>query len=341
MKVKAKTKVKKMNKKTKKTCKKCFWGIFGAILLLLTLGFPVVKQVLAQEEAAISTKTMTLVPPTVEENVDPGTYKEGLMKVINDADEPVTFSVTTQDFIVVDTNGTPNILPPNTLNNKYSASSWIGVSPGYFTIQPHQKQELNYYLQVPQDAKPGGHYAAVIFEPIDKTAPKGSGASTVTKVGTLFYVGVKGDIKENAKVTAFTTNGFSEYGPIKILTQIKNMGDLHIKPIGNITITDMLGRKMATLPLDEHNIFPETARDFENIFNQKLLFGPFKATFLASYGKENNLPLMATLTFWVLPWKIMLVVILVIVAVVLGIMYWKKNKARKQEEKLHKENPEE
>jgi len=47
---------------------------------------------------------------------------------------------------------------------------------------------------------------------------------------------------------------------------------------------------------------------------------------LASYGVNNNLPLTATLYFFVFPWRLALIIILVVVAVILGLMYWKKRK---------------
>ncbi len=287
------------------------------------------------------TRTFTLVPPTVEQSLNPGEVAEGLIKIINDSNETLTFTATTQDFIVEDNEGVPTILPPNTLSNKYSAASWLAAYPGKFTVGPHEKYELNYYLQVPMDAKPGGHYAAVIYKPDELIKVEGTGTAVNTQVGTLFYVDVKGDIKESASVTKFSANRFQEYGPVKIETQIKNLGDLHVKPIGQITITDILGRKIASLTLPEHNIFPEAVRNFENTLDKKVLFGPFTAKLTATYGKDNNLPLVATLTFWVLPWKIMLVVILIVVAIILGIMYLRKKSLRVKEEKLNKENPQE
>lgn len=321
-----------MKKTVQKTLK-----IITPILITLLVVITFSKYANAQQP----TRTFTLVPPTVEHELNPGEKAEGKVKIINDSNETLTFTATTQDFIVEDTNGVPTILPPDTLSNKYSAASWIAAYPGKFTVNPHEKFELDYYLQVPQDAKSGGHYAAVIYKPDELIEVEGTGAAVNTQVGTLFYVNVIGDIKENASITKFSANKFQEYGPVTIQTQIKNLGDLHIKPIGAITISDLLGRNIATLNLTEHNIFPEAIRDFENTLDKKILFGPFKAKLIATYGKDNNLPLVATMTFWVLPWKIMLIVILIIITAILGIMYLKKKSLRVKEEKLNKENPQE
>lgn len=309
-----------------KTKKNLIPLIFTSFILFTAIAV----RVNAQEK-----RTITIVPPTVSVSVDPGGKSEGVLKVINDSEETLTFAAIMRDFIVEDSIGTPKILPPDMLSDKrFSAASWIGVYPDTFTIEPHQKQELNYYLQTPPDARPGGHYSAVVYTPTNTDGPQGSGASVNAQIGTLFYVGINGPITEKAEVSKYFANPFQEYGPVNIQTQIKNLGDLHIRPKGNITITNIFGGKVAELSLDEQNIFPGgIARDYENSFGKGFLIGPYTAKFIASYGKNNNLPLMATVTFWVFPWKITLVIILLVIAIILGAKYMKKrNKTAKKEE---------
>ncbi|MBI2032693.1 MAG: hypothetical protein HYT09_03555 [Candidatus Levybacteria bacterium] len=286
---------------------------------LLILSFFAASNATAQE-----IRTYTIVPPTVEVNLDPGGYSEGFMKVINDSDEPLSFTVVTQDFIVEDSKGTPSLLPENSLSDRYSAASWIGVIPSTFTIEPREQQMLNYYIQIPLSARPGGHYSAVVYKPTNPIELGGSGAAVQTNLGTLFYVGVKGDIKENAGVINFRAKRFSEYGPIKLFTTITNLGDLHIKPTGTITVKNMLGREVAKEKFNEANIFPGATRDFENKLGGKFMIGRYKASLLASYGVNKNLPLSSDFYFWVFPWKIAIVVTLVIIAIILGIIYWKR-----------------
>jgi hypothetical protein len=296
--------------------------------LILSVVFTIVGVATAQEVQ----RTFTVVNPAIVQNLNPGDTAEGTTKVINDSTVPLTFSVGVQDYIVVDGKGTPNILPPNTLNNKYSAASWIGVTPSTFTIKPGEKQTLNYYIQIPRDAKPGGHYAALVYQPkVDATA-NATGGVVNTQIGSLFYVTVKGPIKEDASIVKFFANSFQEYGPVKILTQIKNNGDLHITPKGSIILTGLFknstyifnDQKQSSVPVG--NIFPETLRDFENSVGSNLMIGRYKAVLLANYGVNNNLPLTATLYFWVFPWRLALVIILAVLAIILGYMYWKKRK---------------
>lgn len=309
--------------------------------IIIAIGFLIIiaDTVMAQE----GQRTITIVPPTVKKTLDPGAKTEGVMKVINDSNETLTFAVSVQDYVVIDKKGTPNILPPNTLNGKYSAASWIGVTPDTFTIEPHQKQTLNYYLQIPADASPGGHYAAVVYAP---TTPgermQTSGASVRTQTGTLFYIDVNGDVMEKAKVVNFLANSFQEYGPVKISTEIQNMGDLHITPDGQIVVKDLLGRTISNTKLDTHNIYPgNKSYQYENTIGQNLMIGRFEAILLASYGKTKNLPLMSTVYFYVFPWKVAAVIVLIIIAAILGMKLMKKKKGNepKQTAEVKNETP--
>ena len=302
------------------------WKMINIFFLLSTFYF--LLSSVAPAGAQETVRTMTIVPPTVEQSLDPGGKAEGVMKVINDSTTPLSFTVAVNDFIVEDTKGTPNMLPANTLSKKFSASSWIGVTPNSFTVLPHDKQVLNYYIQVPSYARPGGHYASVVFTPTSNIGVQGTGASVETKVGTLFYISVSGTISEYAMITKFLANSFQEYGPVNMVTTIKNFGDLHIKPAGQITIYDMFGRKIETSSFAKFNIFPSAARDYQNSIGAKIMIGRFKANILTSYGQNNNLPLIANVYFWVFPWKIALIIILVIIAIILGIKYWKKKEIK-------------
>ncbi len=296
-------------------------------ILSIFLALFFVLKINAQENPRI----ITIVPPSIERSLNPGETAEGILKVVNDSNEPLTFDAVVRDYIVSDNKGTPEILPPDTISNKYSASAWIGVYPSRFAIQPHQRQELNYYLQVPRDGRPGGHYAAVMYQTANPIGVKGTGTGVFTYVGTLFYIHVKGDIKEDARVLAFGAKKFNEYGPVAINTEILNNGDLHVRPKGVITVKNMIGQVVATQALPEHNIFPEREFLYENKFGSKWMIGRYTARLAATYGLSNNLPLVATASFIVFPWKVATVVILIVVAAVLAFFAIRRKKSKKHQ----------
>jgi hypothetical protein len=287
------------------------------VILFLTLAAGAVK---AQEMK----RTVTLAYPALVHKLNPGDRAEGITKIINRSSTTLTFKLSVQDYVVLDTQGTPSILPPNTLSNKYSAAAWIGVTPELFTLKAGDTQTINYYVQVPANARPGGHYAAIVYTPVVGQGVTGSGSTITSQLGSLFYITVNGPIHEQALITKFFANPFQEYGPVNILTEIKNLGDLHIAPKGTIAVSGLFFGQ--TQNLDTHNIFPEAGRDYQNTVGQTLMIGPYKAVLLASYGNNNNLPLMATVYFWVFPWRITLVIVLAVVALILASLYYRKRK---------------
>lgn len=305
--------------KTKYLAKSLLLNSVVAASLLLA-----VKLVFAQEQP----RTITIVPPTVSQELNPGEIAEGKLKVINDSNSALTFKSQVKDFIVEDKAGTPKILPDNTLSAKYSGASWLAVSPDSFTVRPGESYELSYYLQVPLDAKPGGRYAAVLYEPQELLQVEGSGTGVQTHLGSLFYIRVKGPVTEAAEVTKFEANGFQEYGPVAVTTDIKNNSGVHIRPKGVITVKNMLGQVVDSQQLTEQNIFPEATREFENTFGKKFMFGRYTAELVGTYGIDNNLPLNAATSFIIFPWKIAGIIVLAVVAITLGALFY--NKKRKE-----------
>jgi hypothetical protein len=150
---------------------------------------------------------------------------------------------------------------------------------------------------------------------------------------------VAGPISEKASITKFLGPIFAEYGPVNITTEVLNQGDYHITPKGTITLKNIFGGIIAKSDLEAKNIFPGTSRTYTNEVGSKLMFGKFTAALSATYGDHGQL-LTSTLTFWILPWKIMLAVILgIIIIIILGTTWYKK--VAKKEEELVEELKEE
>ncbi|MBI5044692.1 MAG: hypothetical protein HZC02_02095 [Candidatus Levybacteria bacterium] len=304
-------------------------GAIVTSLALSVLGTATYTGLVDQISAQASTaRSITITPPSLPFTVNPGEKKEGVLGLINESNDDIVFSVVIYDMIVEDNQGTPEFLPAGTISsNKYAASSWIGVDSPSLLVKAHSRGTLHYYVQVPADAGPGGHYAGIVYHPERVEIAKGSGAAINQQLATLVYFDVAGPVKESAQVKQFSAPGFSEYGPVKLTTEISNFGDTHIKPTGTLTVTDMLGKVVASKKIQEQNIFPGgISRLFEESVGKKWMLGKYEAKLMATYGRNNNLPLVASVAFWVFPWKIALLIITLIVAAILGYLYVKKNK---------------
>ncbi len=292
-------------------------GVALAITLTLLVACP--------PPAYGQTRTFTVSPPSLKFTLKPGDKTEKTIKVTNQSSEALEFIITTEDYIVTNNAGTPELLPPGTLpDNRYAASTWAAVIPDTFSIDPGKSFTTSLYLQIPGNAGPGGHYFAVAVRPTSNGKLTTSGASVNTVIGSLVYLTVAGKIKENARIISFSAPAFSEYGPIRFTTEIHNFGDAHISPRAAVEVKDLFGRKTYSFALDNLNIFPGTSRVYKNSWETKWLFGRYRASLAGYFGQNNQYPLTASFVFWVIPYKLIAALLLAIVIGLVLYLYFKK-----------------
>jgi len=241
-------------------------AIFGLAIIAFFSGWAQ----LAQLKAQTITKVVAM-PPRLEVEVEPGEVTQKIIKVRNESDTELGIQVQVYDFIVADDQGTP--VPVNEeVSARWAASNWIQVSPTKFVLKAGETKELDLVIITPENAAPGGHYAVVFYQPIaGNDRLQGSASFIAPNVGTLLYLIVPGKIKEEAFVRRLEIPRFSEFGPIKITTEIENLSDIHIKPLGVIRIYNWLNRLSTTLKLEEQNIFPGRSRIYHNTWERKWL----------------------------------------------------------------------
>jgi hypothetical protein len=131
------------------------------------------------------------------------------------------------------------------------------------------------------------------------------------KIGSLLLLQVAGEVREQLFLKSFEAPSFSEYGPITLASRFENSGTVHLKPRGFVLIKNMLGGEVAKLNLVQRNVLPNSVRRMETVLDKKYLFGRYEATLIAIYGSTNE-PISAVTTFWVIPWKIFLVILAVL-----------------------------
>lgn len=315
------------------------------LLFLFVFSLFTIFSLFACDEVNAQEGALTVAPARQIIKADPGEIKYINVKFLNQADTPISGDFNVSDFLVTDSSGTPRFLDLNPeFTSNYSAASWVVLPYTKGTISSKSILNLQIKINVPLTAKPGGRYFGVYFEPTSSVPTNTqsefeAGTGITTRLAGLVYLRVTGPVTENATVKTFKTDKFWEYGPITVSTEILNLGNYHIKPEAEIILTNMLGREVAKVKLEDVNIFPETSRFFENELGQTYMFGKYKVTLDGIYGEEANL-LQAQTSFWAFPWKLTLAVILgIIIVILLTYLVWKNLKTRQQklETKLEKE----
>lgn len=319
--------------------KKIFFFLIPVFLVLVLIAK---DKVFAQDRLPL-----VVAPARQQIAIDPGKKESLIIKFFNESAVPVSGIIKAVDFIVQGSDGKPILLENSIIpaTNRYSASNWIKLPYDRATIPAGSVLKVQFDINVPKDALPGGRYVAIYFEQTGfdlgvSNTPLQQGESSVSpRIVGLLNIKVNGPITENASVIKFSAPIFAEFGPISVATEIYNYGNYHITPQGTISLFDFLGRKISEASLEEKNIFPESSRIFETTIGPKLLIGKFKLALSASYGEANQ-ALSAVTYIWILPWRLILAIALgVAIIVLLIISIWKllKKKQKKLETVLEKE----
>jgi hypothetical protein len=301
--------------------------IFAFFIFILSFAFCT----LHLSKANAQTTTHLIVAPSRQEIlVEPGEKTAVNVKFLNQAETPISGTIGVVDFVVEDKEGTPTFLEEpaiitglTQISSRFSAASWFELPYDRATIAAKNKILLQAKINVPVDARPGGRYVAIYFEPGGTPpppagAPKEAATPIAARIVSLVYIRVAGPVKEDAYVVKFTAPPFSQYGPVTVTTEILNRGDYHITPRGVIKVYDLFGKEIDRQKLDERNIFPDASRVYENKVGAKWMIGKYKMELNAAYG-ETGKTLTATSYFWVVPYKEISAGLLAVVIVILTI----------------------
>lgn len=292
-------------------------------LIVYILGFSA-PTVMAATPAANTTpqgtanngQALEIAPPVIYLNADPGQTVQAQIFIRDISSGNLIVNGTVNDFVSSGEDGTPKIiLDPATDTSAYSIVAWVQALPSLLLI-PREIKSMTATIKVPKDASPGGHYGVIRFTSTPPALEGASGVSLAASIGVLVLLTVTGDVTEKLAIEQFSVerNGkkgsFFESGPIVFSERLKNNGNVHLQPTGQVSIVDMFGKKLASVNvnLPPGNILPNSIREFKQpldkaVIGNKKLFGRYKATLTVTYGGEKK-TLNQTIVFWVIPYKL-------------------------------------
>jgi len=205
---------------------------------------------------------------------------------------------------------------------RYSLKYLVQSVPN-LDLAPQELKTSVITIKVPSNAEPGGHYGVIRFTAVPPNL-QGTGVALSASVGTLVLLRVNGPVTDNLSVAEFASghqsqngtwkgNNFFETGPVDFLARLHNGGTVHEKPEGKITVKNLLGKPVGSVVVNSKggNVLPDSIRRFTQTLNSKKLFGYYTATMAVTYA--GNQSLGAKLSFWVIPWKLLLIVMAVLV----------------------------
>jgi len=319
---------------------------------------------------AYSAKALIASPARLEIEGDPGQRVTSKLALVNNEDEPMTFFSSFENFEAQDETGVPYFV-----DSQDGLATWISAEK-QVTLQPKERKEIPFTVDIPADAGVGGHFAAIFWGTTPPDAKSGE-VAIGAKTGILIFLRVRGDIVEQGQIIELNTldgKGFYDSLPVDMLYRFENQGNDRTKPIGEMTINNMFGKEVEKITANEKqgSVLPESVRkfyiswgrvDMDNIekrfedgtlnpqytFWEKakmqmssFAFGRYSAVLNLTYGLQKN-DAQSQISFWVIPWQLLSLVLLVLIVIVFGgkLMLRRYNKkiiARAQKEQNQKKN---
>ena len=290
----------------KKEFKKNFLDFIKVFILVIIL-FPFLVNGEEQIKLFVS-------PEIFELEVKRGQILKDKIKIFNKSEVPIPIGVTVTNFGAQEESGTitffeepkrtqkecPETRPRDTDGGdvSYNPRKWIKIENPNFILEPGEKEEVKFEVNISDNAEPGGHYAVVLFEPKlpSHYFEKGS-VKAIPKIGVLFLFSVKVEgltrteipltIVEFAIPEKFHLEKLEDFfvktvkaaqeeltivetSHLPFTLRIKNNDIYHIKPEGKLVISKENGKIVGEREIQKTTILPGKIRKFPVEFEPNL-----------------------------------------------------------------------
>lgn len=295
-----------------------------ALALFLLLALP---QGLFAQEAL----TMSVSPTLFEMTANPSQTWKSTVRVVNANPYDINIYVDVINFEAQGETGQVKFLPLLDKETEgQTLAEWIHPEFEEITIKAEQTLDVPFSISVPENADPGGHFAAILIG--TKSLDNGTGQTLVETsqvVTSLIFLKVTGDIDEQGVIREFrSTSAIAEKPEMSFELRFENKGNVQILPQGDIKIFNMWGQERGVIPVNRQtmfgNVLPKQIRKYSFSWSGEWSLadiGRYKAVATLAYGAESRQFDNSETAFWVIPWKIMSVVLLLLFGFI-SLMTW-------------------
>jgi len=344
------------------------WFRFSLVLIVFIGGVAILVSISGVQAEGVSPR-LTVAPHTFELDVFPGEVRHEKIKIFNQSETAIPFSIQTTDFTAEDDSG-EMIFDESVQDISIAARKWIKIEKPNFILEAGESGEMPFSIEVPENAEPGGHYAIILFQPaLPSFYFKEGEVRAIPQLGVLLLLSVKtltlepvsaeeqieivefGIPKEERlenleklaaialqiipKVQAAQIN-ILEKTPSSFILKIKNNDIFHHKLEGKILIHNIFGKKVGEQNIKMTTILPGKVRkipieiqletpdylkwlpaSLSNFLVQNTSLGSH-TVILGLKEEKSGLAIGKNLSFWTLPWKIILLFVFLLAILILG-----------------------
>ena len=328
------------------------------LLNILLSGVVIVASLLTftPAKAADTGFNLTTSPLPIALTTLPGVPVSTELRVQNSGTSAIKIRLSLLKFKSSGTNGQPTLEKRGPGDEFFN---WVSFSRDSFIANPGVWNTVTMTVSPPKDSAFGYYYAVVFEQDTSSdAAPTVSGGKLNGAAATLVLLNVQtpGEKKEMSIVSFTADKKLYEYLPTNFSIKVHNSGDIHLIPTGNIFISKDHKKDIAVLTVNENegNVLPSSNRVFSVSWTDgfpvyelkrdngqivsdkkglpvqklnwnfsktdKLRFGKYYAHLTLIYDNgKSDVPLNAEVSFWVVPWKVLPLLLVGIVFIGVGV----------------------
>jgi hypothetical protein len=292
--------------------------------------------------------SVLITPSPIVTTVNPGKITTLQLKILNNGSDSEDLNMAPKGFSVNDSTGQVKI----SSSAPSGIDSWISFSEPNFTIASGQWFTENINLNVPKDAGFSYYFVLSITKRNGPVVSSGRTINASVDDFVLLNVNRPGATESLNLVSFKASRKVYQWLPATFTASFKNTGNTIIAPSGNIFIKRSPNSKTSidTLTINGNGgyILPGSNRIFSSKWSNgfpayvsttnasgaaqthlswslnkssSFRFGKYSATLVAIYDNGTaDVPLTSSVSFWVLPWVLILIVFIVLLIFAYG--FW-------------------
>ena len=251
---------------------------------------------------ALANNELEITPQIIDAKAKASEKIERIIKIKNNTEHKVSIYPTVNDILINE--GKQEFISPSKLDKAVSLARWIRIKRAATQIMPGKEAEILLSIEINKLAKPGKRYA-VIFFPNASNRPLAEAKIDKENVPQIMInIEIEDETIEKLQLINFSALSKTYFTwPIKLSVELKNIGNVDVKPSGQTIIYNRRGQYLDSLK------FNEVGKEIKAGEQKKIYFdwdakkgiGKFKAKLELEYGEKDKRDLSDTIYFWILP----------------------------------------
>lgn len=262
--------------------------------------------------SATPDQNLTLSPVKQKLELKAGQTYKGSFHLLNGGKSNYGLKVYSAPYSVKDENYTADF---ESKKANTDLEGWIKFAKTNYYLESNKSIDVDYTIRIPENARPGGHYAVLFAETLPKEGTSDFGVSSTQRLGMLAYVTVEGRYESGGNVKNYDVPFFQLKSPLATTTRVENTGNVDFNVIHKTEIYNIFGKKRHSAQKD-YAVLPGTVRALKQNWDGGSSFGLYRVEVHDQFLNTDT-----GKSFWVLMAPVWLYLLVPLVALVSIVFY--------------------